>query len=281
MNKRISKIPNNVQDRSSIAWIKLCKYIDEIAENGSDEFVPREAIGDELFAQIFTLPESISKLKKVKKVWLYGSNLKRIPPEIGQMESLEYFDPYTSYDLHWFPFEISKCKNLKDSRISTRALYGNYKNRMGFPKLDHNPVRYFGASLKCSVCETKLTYKTTNQMWITAHIGTDTIPMLANLCSKECEQSLPKPPKDYVDKPHKGGADLKQPDMDEFDFIRANYQTVSLEDIKTSEKDTDNEPKFFKLIRKIWKKIRSTSVPNNGSYVIRAEGKKTKVVTRK
>ncbi|EDM45075.1 hypothetical protein SCB49_03104 [unidentified eubacterium SCB49] len=255
MNKRISKIPNDVQDRNSVAWKKLCEYIDQIAENGTDEFVPREALGDELFSQIYTLPESISKLKKVKKIGLYGSNLKRIPPEIGQMESLEYFDPYTSYDLNWFPFEIYKCKKLKDSRISTRALYGNYKNRMGFPRLDHNPVKYFGENLKCSVCEKELTYETTNQMWITAHVGTDTIPMLANLCSKECEQNLPKPPKDYVEFPHKGGADLKQPDMDEFDYIRANYRTVTLEELEASKKKSKNEkPKLLKLIRKIWEK---------------------------
>lgn len=66
---------------------------------------------------------------------LYGSNLKRIPPEIGQMESLEFFDPYTSYDLHWFPFEIYKCKKLKDSRISTRTLCGIIKTEWDFQNL--------------------------------------------------------------------------------------------------------------------------------------------------
>lgn len=211
MNKRVSKIPNDVQDRNSIAWKKLCEYVDQIAVNGSDEFVPREALGDDLFSQIFTLPESIGNLKKVTKIGLYGSNLKRVPPEIGQMESLEYFDAYTSYDLHWLPFEIYNCKKLKDSRISTRALYGNYKTRMGFPRLKNNPVKYFEDKLKCSVCQKELTYETTNQMWITANVGTDVIPMLANLCSKKCERSLPKSPENHVQSPHKGGADLIQP----------------------------------------------------------------------
>ncbi|CAM4113234.1 MULTISPECIES: hypothetical protein [Flavobacterium] len=210
MNNRISKIPNDVQDRTTEAWQKLCNYVEEIAANGADEFVPRLALGNELYSQIYTLPESIAKLKKVKKLDLYGSNLKRIPPEIGQMESLENFDPYTSYNLHWFPYEITKCKKLKDSRISVRALYGNFRNRMKFPKLDHNPVRYFGDQLKCSVCEKDLSYENTNQMWITAYVGTDAIPMLANLCSKACEQKLPKPPENYVPHPHKGGADLIQ-----------------------------------------------------------------------
>ncbi len=260
MNKRISKIPNDVQDRNSDAWKKLCEYVDQVAENGSDEFVPREALGDELFAQIFTLPESIGKLKKVKKVGLYGSNLKRIPPEIGQMESLEYFDPYTSYDLHWFPFEIYKCKKLKDSRISTRALYGNYKNRMGFPRLDHNPVRYFGDNLKCSVCEKELTYETTNQMWITAHVGTDTIPMLANICSKECEQDLPKPPENYVLVPHKGGVELTQPLDEESQPIDVQLEMIrkrSKKEITENQKETiktDSGFPILKLIKKIWER---------------------------
>ena len=58
---------------------------------------------------------------------LYGSGLVRIPPEVGEMTALEDFDPYTSYRLHWFPFEITRCPKLKDSRVSTRALYGNFK----------------------------------------------------------------------------------------------------------------------------------------------------------
>ncbi|WP_437824561.1 hypothetical protein [Tenacibaculum mesophilum] len=268
MNNRISKILNDVQDRNSVAWKKLCEYIEQVAENGTDEFVPREVLGDELFAQIYTLPESIRKLKKVKKIGLYGSNLKRIPPEIGQMESLEYFDPYTSYDLHWFPFEIYKCKKLKDSRISTRALYGNYKNRMGFPRLDHNPVRYFGDNLKCSVCEKELTYETTNQMWITAHVGTDTIPMLANLCSKECEQNLPKPPENYVQIPHKGGADLVQPpDEDELWKIEMAEREKAERENSDKEEPTEqintesgkvkldvSKLPILKLVRKIWEK---------------------------
>ena len=189
MNKRNSKIENDVQDRSSDAWKKLCDYIDQIVENGNDEFSPRESLREELFNEIYTLPKSIANLKKVKKLWLYGSKLKRIPPEIGQMESLEYFDPYTSYNLHWFPYEITNCKNLKDSRISTRALYGNYKNRMGFPRLDHNPVRYHGDKVLCSICKKEMTYNETNQLWITLKIGTDMVPLLVNFRTRSVRQN--------------------------------------------------------------------------------------------
>jgi len=251
MSNRISRIKNDVQDKNSLAWIKLCEYVDKVAQENGQEFSPSEAIGHELFTQIYTLPESISKLKNVKKVYLYGSKLKRIPPEIGQMESLEYFDLYTSYDLNWFPYEITNCKNLKDSRVSTRALFGNYKTRMGFPLLQHNPVRYEGQSVKCSICKKEMSYEETNQLWITLRVGTDNLPLLANLCSKECEEKLPKPPENYIQNPHKGGADLKQPSEDEWEEV--NLIEIPLNEIENKNNEVET-PKFLKLIRKIWER---------------------------
>jgi len=261
MTKRISKIENDVQDRNSVAWKKLCDCIDQIAENENDEFSPLELLGGTLFSEIHTLPESIANLKKVKKLWLYGSKLKRIPPEIGQMESLEYFDPYTSYDLHWFPYEITNCKNLKDSRISTRALFGNYKNRMGFPRLDHNPVRYYGDKVHCSICKKEMTYKETNQLWITLRIATDIVPLLVNLCSKECEETLPEPPKNYIQFPHKGGSSLAQPPDEnkmwklKIEEKEKNVVEQKNEMLKESKIKAVVKPfKIQKLIRKIWEK---------------------------
>jgi hypothetical protein len=267
MNNKISKIENDVQDRNSVAWKKLCDYVDKVAAENRDEFSPVEELGQELFAQIHTLPETISKLTKVKKIWLYGSKLKRIPPEIGQMEALEYFDPYTSYDLHWFPYEITKCKNLKDSRVSTRALYGNWKNRMGFPRLTQNPVRYLGDTVNCSVCGKSMTYEETNQLWISLNVGTDVLPLLTNLCSKECEHKLPQPPKNYVQFAHKGGKDLKQPpDQNErfklgmriFDDSSSETTLVTTQSDNNDiiiDKPTDRkEFPLLKLIRKIWER---------------------------
>jgi len=229
--------------------------VDKIADKKKDEFSPLEELGKDLFSQIHTLPESIAKLKKVKKIWLYGSKLKRIPPEIGQMESLEYFDPYTSYDLHWFPFEISNCKKLKDSRVSTRKLYGNFKNRMGFPSLKNNPVKYFGEIVHCSICNKPMTYSETNQLWISLNVGTDVLPLLANLCSKECESKLPQPAKGYVQYAHKGGSELIHPNLNEWEFM----DSVTVENIETENegkaiKASPKEFKLLKLIRKIWER---------------------------
>ncbi|MDY3318179.1 hypothetical protein PG637_01995 [Riemerella anatipestifer] len=252
-----TKIKKRHQDRNSEAWKKLCAYIEKVEKENAEEFSPYEELGPELFSQIYTLPESIGKLKNVKKMWLYGSKLQSIPPQIGEMTSLEYFDPYTSYDLHWFPYEITKCVHLKDSRVSTRALYGNYKNRKTFPDLSNNPVRYNSETVKCSVCEKEMTYEQTNQKWITLRVGTDDLPLLTNLCSTECENKLPKPKKGYVDKPHKGGVDLKQPTYEEWEKENVVKMTVAEweEELKMQNKNNEKEPiKLLKLIRKIWEK---------------------------
>lgn len=255
---QLFNIENNVQDKDSLAWKKLCEYVEKVAEEGGEEFSPFEYLGQDLYFQIYTLPENISKLNKVKKIGLYGSRLKRIPPEIGQIEALEYFDPYTSYNLHWFPYEIINCKNLKDSRISTRALYGNYKYRRPFPDLRNNPVRYDNKLLKCSICKSEITYEKTNQVWVSLLVGTDVIPLLANLCSKECEEKLPQPPKAYIQYPHKGGKDLKQPlnedELWEIEFAKRQKEMADTKN-KNPEKKL-NLKKFptLKLIRKLWDK---------------------------
>lgn len=268
MKERISKIENNPQDKNSVAWKKLCDYVDKVALEDREEFSPLEELGKDLFAQIHTLPETISKLKKVKKVWLYGSKLKRIPPEIGKMEALEYLDIYTSYDLHWFPYEITNCKNLKDSRVSTRVLYGNWKNRMGFPRLNHNPVRYSDNKINCSICGNVMTYEQTNQFWISLKVGTDVLPLLTNLCSDECKNELPKPPKYHLQFAHKGGSDLEQP-FDENEIFQLEikkYEEEQNKNLNTTNHTDDNKinpnesirliekSKFpmLKLIRKIW-----------------------------
>jgi hypothetical protein len=256
VNYTTSIIQNDVQDRNSEAWKKLCEYVELVSDKGIDEFSPREFLGNELFSEIFTLPESIGKLKKVKKIWLYGSNLKRIPPEIGEMKSLEYFDPYTSYDLHWFPFELYNCKKLKDSRVSTRTLYGNFKNRLNFPDLKNNPVRYEGETVKCSICSKEISYDQTNQLWITLELGTDAIPLLANLCSSNCESKLPMPPKGYVQYPHKGGQDLKQPTYKDWEDEHVVSMTMKEfeNEMKKHPPEHSGKPTLLKLIKKIWER---------------------------
>jgi len=117
------------QDTSAPGWRHLLELIDEAAADGREEFRPLAELSPEERRQIITLPPSIAQLTAVRHLVLYGSNLVRIPPEIGAMTSLEEFTPYTSYRLHWFPYEITRCRKLTRSTVSTRALFGNYKLR--------------------------------------------------------------------------------------------------------------------------------------------------------
>ncbi len=254
MSKFISAVENDVQDRSSIAWNRLCEYIDIVSDEKHDECAPLELIGEGLFSEIFTLPESISKLTKVKKVWLYGSKLKRIPPEIGQMESLEYLDIYTSYNLFWLPYEITKCRNLIDTRASTRVFYGNSKNRKGFPRLRANSIKSDSDQVNCSVCGIEIPYETPDQYWISLKVATDVFPLLVNVCSRLWKDNLPTPAENHVQIPHKGGHQI--PDKETLAKYQLKEELRRKEYAEKMKNDNGNigELKLIKLIRKIWEK---------------------------
>lgn len=203
------KLHTEPQDTSCSAWTHLLELIDEAASDNREEFSPARQMTPEQWAQIVTLPASISKLKSVKHFLLYGSSLVRIPPEIGDMTSLEQFTPYTSYRLHWFPFEITRCKNLRRSTVSTRALYGNFKYRPPFPRLPQ-----LDSSLKpanCSICDSQFGNTPPLQFWVSLNVATDVLPLLIHACSEECLSKIARPPRGYIQQPHQGGFGLSQP----------------------------------------------------------------------
>jgi hypothetical protein len=203
------KLHDEIQDIHSDAWQSLEEYIDSVHAAGGDELNPMDGIGPERWEQIVTLPPSIGKLKSVRFLGLYGSHLVRIPPEIGEMTNLEEFDPYTSYRLHWFPYEITRCKKLVRSRVSTRALYGNYKNRPPFPSLPSHISELAPGS--CSICREPFTTQGPLQVWVSRWVGTDVLPLLVHACSGECVRKLPKSAEGYVPEPHRGGLEVEQP----------------------------------------------------------------------
>jgi hypothetical protein len=202
------------QDTNCDAWKMLNELIDTAASSGSGEFSPGLEMPTELWSQIITLPPSISKLKSVRKLYLYGSFLVRIPPEIGDMENLEELDPYTSWRLHWLPYEVTRCTKLRKSRFSTRDLYGNYKFRHPFPQLNRGAPVPNTLTTHCSVCGKELDPAKVTQVWISLRVATkalDVLPLLVNACSSECIGRLPAPAFGYVDRPHEGGLELIQP----------------------------------------------------------------------
>jgi hypothetical protein len=198
---------SQVQDTKCEGWQLLCGLVEAAASEGLEDFAPGLAMPQDLWSQIITLPISISKLTSVRKLYLYGSFLVRVPVEIGDMVNLEELDLYTSYRLHWLPFEVTRCSKLKRSRFSTRALYGNNKYRPPFPRLGNLPFQAGAVANKCSICNAD----SLQQRWISLRVGTDVLPLLANVCSDACIGRLPSPTQGYVSQPHTGGLELVQP----------------------------------------------------------------------
>jgi hypothetical protein len=211
------------QDTASEGWRHLLALIDEAAADGRPVFKPFVDMSAAERRQVVTLPPTIAKLNRVKHLVLYGTNLVRIPPEIGAMTALEVFEPYTSHRLHWYPYELTRCTKLRSSTVSTRALFGNFKHRPPFPALrpvtaaadtdfDALEPGVWGAESvrACSVCDRPIGGHL-HQVWISRAVGTDVLPLLVNACSAACVAALPPPDRDHVPTPHTGGPGVEQP----------------------------------------------------------------------
>jgi len=211
------------QDTRAAGWRHLIALIDQAAADRRTVFRPFTEMSGPERRQVVTLPPAIAKLTAVSELVLYGTNLVRIPPEIGAMTSLEVFEPYTSHRLHWYPYELTRCARLASSCVSTRVLYGNFKNRAPFPAL--RPVTGSGeadfaaldpgvwgadAVRTCSVCNGPVG-RELHQAWISRQVGTDVLPLLVNACSTSCVAALPEPHRGYVPTPHTGGPGIVQP----------------------------------------------------------------------
>ncbi|MCM9076972.1 MULTISPECIES: leucine-rich repeat domain-containing protein [Streptomyces] len=215
------------QDTTAPGWVRLLELVEEAAADGREVFKPLVELTAEQRRQVITLPPTITTLTSVKHLVLYGSNLVRIPPEIGAMKSLEEFTPYTSYRLHWFPYELTRCLDLRHSTVSTRAVYGNHKRRPPFPPLsaaaptslqgvdleDLDPGVWGASAIRtCSVCDRRIQGANLRQVWISLWTsGADVLPLLVNACSTACVDALPTPAEGYVQMAHTGGPGVSQP----------------------------------------------------------------------
>ncbi|MFF4344397.1 hypothetical protein ACFY00_31300 [Kitasatospora sp. NPDC001540] len=209
------------QDVTAPGWRRLLELVAEAAADGREEFAPLEGLTAEQRRQVVTLPAGIGALTEVRHLRLYGSNLVRIPPEIGGMRALEEFTPYTSYRLHWFPYELARLPLLRRSTVSTRALYGNPRTRPPFPVLAEpadgagleaglgalDPAVWGVESVRaCSVCDGPVAgVAGLHQAWISLRTsGRDVLPLLVNACSPGCLAALPSPPEGHLPGPHRG-----------------------------------------------------------------------------
>ena len=214
-----------VPDTEAEGWKRLLELVEMAAADRRKTFAPFAEMTLEAQSHVITLPPTIARLKSVRHLELYGSSLVRIPPEIGEMENLREFTPYTSYALHWFPYEITRCARLARSTVSIRALYGNYNYRPPFPRLEKPlsstagfdlsnlpPERYGAPAITmCSVCRAPLAHTGLHQVWISLKVATDVLPLLVNACSVHCVARLPSAARGYVPGPHTGGLSIEQP----------------------------------------------------------------------
>ena len=113
-----TRFHSEMQDTQSEGWIRLLELVEIAAADGREEFAPFHGMPIEAQTQVITLPSTIGKLKSVRRLLLHRSFLVRIPPEIGDMENLVEFKPYTSDCLHWFPYEITRCAKLDESLVN-------------------------------------------------------------------------------------------------------------------------------------------------------------------
>ena len=198
-----------VQDEGVAGWQQLTKLVDDFEQSGATFLAPSKHIPWEHWQHVITLPREVAALTCVQEFLAYGSNLRRLPPEIGRMSSLRKFDIYTSYALHWLPYEIMRCQDLYWSAMSTRTLYGNRKTRLPFPRLS-NPIDVLMPET-CSVCDLPFEGRSPQVYWTTQRVGTDDVPLLIHGCSYACIEQVPSAPPGYVARPHRGGSDSALP----------------------------------------------------------------------
>lgn len=198
------------QNSRAPGWAKVVELVSAEAEARSAVFEPSARIPPPEWAGVITLPASIADLTAVREVRLYGSHLRRLPPELGRLSALEELDVYTSYSLHWLPYEVMRCARLVRTRMSTRALYGNRKTRLPFPRLSH-PIEALTPAT-CSVCDRPFGAAPPRPYWTTLRVGTDDAPLLVHSCSEGCTARVPDAPPGYHARPHKGGGGVGIPD---------------------------------------------------------------------
>ena len=176
-----------------------------------------------------TLPDEIGHLVNLERFHAYRSSLVRLPRSMGQLQNLIELDCYTSYKLHYLPYEITRCPKLKSSRFSTRALYNNYKYKNPVPPLQPwwdapddttdaatiDSIHQTLASVQsnntqvfppefireqidpclqddiCSVCNNKYQMGSEFHVWSHQVVATDKQSLLAFCCSKECASKVP------------------------------------------------------------------------------------------
>jgi hypothetical protein len=80
------------------------------------------------------------------------------------------------------------------------------------PIRDLDPWLWGATSIDaCSVCDGPITEWGIRQVWLSARVASDVLPLLVNACSDACVEALPPEAEGYIPVPHAGGRRVAQP----------------------------------------------------------------------
>jgi len=165
-----------------------------------------------------TFPSFVWKMRSLLRLECYSTLIEAVSPDIGKLTRLSYFSVYTSYGIHFLPYEITRTCCEK-THISIRSLYGG-RRRLALPRLPAFPadmaplfelalrrvalartlqIDSLPAELKeklkhlieCSVCSEPFSADRIFAVW--AVFSIDFVPLLARCCSRTCVDAISLP----------------------------------------------------------------------------------------
>src|SRR5262245_11938788 len=90
-NKGSQLVPNmhgEAQDQSAAGWGQVTDLIERLAQTSAPILEPSAQIPWEDWMRVITLPPQVASLTHVVEIRLYGSHLRRLPPETARMTLL-------------------------------------------------------------------------------------------------------------------------------------------------------------------------------------------------
>jgi len=97
------------------------------------------------------------------------------------------------------------------------------------PSADLDPGQWGADTINsCSVCDGQFTDWGIRQVWLSARVATDVLPLLVNACSDACVEALPEGAERHVRVPHSGGRALVQPE--DYYSLRSSSRTADGKD---------------------------------------------------
>jgi hypothetical protein len=88
----VPTLHSEAQDVGAPGWAALLELVGTESARNAIMFEPSPIIPPGQWSEIITLPGEIEILSAIRQMRLYGSHLRRLPPGIGRLSSLEYLD---------------------------------------------------------------------------------------------------------------------------------------------------------------------------------------------